>query len=120
MARVMTRIFADALGLTPDFFGRYIDHSPGATRMNSYALPPGTEVTLDGDLIGTGEHSDYGIVTILWADQVKGPAGDRRRRVVERRAARRRRPVIRAAKSRGVGSRWNCVAYKRLGADPSR
>ena len=29
-------------------------------------------MTLDGDLIGMGEHTDYGIVTILWADQVKG------------------------------------------------
>jgi isopenicillin N synthase-like dioxygenase len=41
-------------------------------RMNNYALPPGTDVTLDGDLVGMGEHTDYGIVTILWADQVRG------------------------------------------------
>jgi isopenicillin N synthase-like dioxygenase len=34
-------------------------------------LPPG-RIELDGDLIGMGEHTDYGIVTVLWADQVKG------------------------------------------------
>jgi isopenicillin N synthase-like dioxygenase len=71
VARVMTRIFADALGLEPDFFDRFTDHSIDVMRMNNYALPPGT-VDLDGELTGMGEHTDYGIVTILWADQVKG------------------------------------------------
>lgn len=72
VARTMTRIFADALGLEPDFFDRRTGHSLDVMRMNNYALPPGTDVTLDGDLVGMGEHTDYGIVTILWADQVKG------------------------------------------------
>jgi isopenicillin N synthase-like dioxygenase len=39
--------------------------------MNNYALPPGT-VELDGELTGMGEHTDFGIVTVLWADQVRG------------------------------------------------
>lgn len=72
VARTMTRIFADALGLDDDFFPSRTDHSLDVMRMNNYALPPGTEVTLDGDLIGMSEHTDYGIVTILWADQVRG------------------------------------------------
>ncbi|MBZ4487571.1 isopenicillin N synthase family oxygenase [Microbacterium sp. cx-55] len=72
VARTMTRIFADALGLAPDFFAERTGHSLDVMRMNNYALPPGTDVTLDGDLVGMGEHTDYGIVTILWADQVKG------------------------------------------------
>lgn len=72
VARTMTRIFADALGLEPDFFAQRSGHSLDVMRMNNYALPPGTDVTLDGDLVGMGEHTDYGIVTILWADQVKG------------------------------------------------
>ena len=71
VARTITRIFARALGLEPEFFERFTDHSLDVLRMNNYALPPGS-VDLDGDLIGMGEHTDYGIVTILWADQVKG------------------------------------------------
>ncbi len=72
VARTMTRIFADALGLEPDFFAARTGHSLDVMRMNNYALPPGTDVTLDGDLVGMGEHTDFGIVTVLWADQVKG------------------------------------------------
>jgi isopenicillin N synthase-like dioxygenase len=71
VARTMTDIFAAALGLPADFFDAYTDHSIDVLRMNNYALPPGT-VDLDGDLIGMSEHTDFGIVTVLWADQVKG------------------------------------------------
>jgi isopenicillin N synthase-like dioxygenase len=71
VARTLTRVFADALGLAPDFFDSYTDHSIDVLRMNNYALPPGS-VDLDGDLTGMGEHTDYGIVTVLWADQVAG------------------------------------------------
>ncbi|WP_168702920.1 isopenicillin N synthase family dioxygenase [Gordonia paraffinivorans] len=71
VAHTLTRIFADALDLPPDFFEGFTDHSLDVLRMNNYALPPG-EVELDGELTGMGEHTDYGIVTVLWADQVKG------------------------------------------------
>lgn len=72
VARTMVRIFADALGLPHDFFDAYTSHSIDVLRMNNYALPEGTDVTLDGDLTGMGEHTDFGIVTILWADRVAG------------------------------------------------
>ncbi|MFD1712910.1 isopenicillin N synthase family dioxygenase [Amnibacterium flavum] len=72
VARTMVEIFTDALGLPAGFFDSYTDHSLDVLRMNNYALPEGTDVKLDGDLTGMGEHTDYGIVTILWADQVKG------------------------------------------------
>ncbi|MGI4894297.1 MAG: isopenicillin N synthase family dioxygenase [Janthinobacterium lividum] len=72
VARVLTRVFADALDLPPTFFDEFTDHSLDVLRMNNYALPAGTDVTLDGDLTGMGEHTDYGIVTVLWADQVRG------------------------------------------------
>ncbi|MTD15808.1 isopenicillin N synthase family oxygenase [Nakamurella sp. YIM 132087] len=71
VARVLTRMLADALGVDPELFAGATDHSLDVLRMNNYALPPGT-VDLDGDLIGMGEHTDYGIVTVLWADQVAG------------------------------------------------
>jgi len=71
VARTLTGIFADALELPPDFFERITDHSIDVLRMNNYALPEGT-VTLDGELTGMGEHTDFGIVTVLWADQVAG------------------------------------------------
>ncbi|MDJ0393842.1 2-oxoglutarate and iron-dependent oxygenase domain-containing protein [Rhodococcus sp. G-MC3] len=71
VARTLTRIFADALGLAPDFFDRITTDSLDTFRMNNYALPPG-EIELDGELDGMGEHTDYGLVTVLWADQVAG------------------------------------------------
>ncbi len=71
VARTLTTMFADALDLPAGFFDAFTDHSLDVLRMNNYALPPG-DITLDGDLTGMGEHTDYGIVTVLWADQVKG------------------------------------------------
>lgn len=71
VARVLTRMFAAALGVPAATFADATDHSLDVLRMNNYALPEGT-VDLDGDLIGMGEHTDYGIVTVLWADQVAG------------------------------------------------
>ncbi|MDL9938025.1 2-oxoglutarate and iron-dependent oxygenase domain-containing protein [Gordonia sp. ABSL1-1] len=75
VAHTLTRIFADALDLPPDYFDGYTDHSLDVLRMNNYALPPGAiegELAGLGDLTGMGEHTDYGIVTVLWADQVSG------------------------------------------------
>jgi isopenicillin N synthase-like dioxygenase len=71
VARTLTTVFADALGLAPGWFDQVTRHSLDVVRMNNYALPPG-QVELDGDLTGMGEHTDYGIVTVLWADQVAG------------------------------------------------
>ncbi len=71
VARTLTDIFAAALNLPEGFFDDFTDHSIDVLRMNNYALPPGT-VDLDGDLIGMSEHTDFGIVTVLWADQVVG------------------------------------------------
>ncbi|WP_327657101.1 isopenicillin N synthase family dioxygenase [Streptomyces sp. NBC_00483] len=71
VARTLTTVLADALDLPGDFFEYLTDHSVDVLRMNNYALPEGT-VTLDGDLTGMGEHTDFGILTVLWADQVPG------------------------------------------------
>ncbi|MGW0039950.1 isopenicillin N synthase family dioxygenase [Gordonia sp. NPDC003376] len=71
VARTLTTVFADALDLPSDYFECLTDHSVDVLRMNNYALPEGT-VTLDGELTGMGEHTDFGLVTVLWADQVAG------------------------------------------------
>jgi isopenicillin N synthase-like dioxygenase len=71
VARALTTAFADALGLTAAFFAPYTDHSIEVLRLNNYALPPG-EIDLDADLTGMGEHTDFGIVTVLWADRIAG------------------------------------------------
>ena len=71
VARTLMRIFEDALGLEAGYFETFTDHSIDVMRMNNYALPVGT-VDLDGDLTGMSEHTDFGMVTVLWADQVRG------------------------------------------------
>ena len=72
VARTLTAIFADALGAERHYFEAITDHSIDVLRMNNYALPPGTDISLDGNLTGMSEHTDFGIVTVLWADQVAG------------------------------------------------
>lgn len=71
VARVMTRIFGDALGLGSGYFAQYTDHSVDVLRLNNYRLPA-ADAHLEPDQVGMGAHTDYGIVTILWADQVPG------------------------------------------------
>ncbi len=70
LARAMTDVFAAALGLPDGYFTPYTDHSIDVLRMVNYALPEGTD--LEPDQLGMGAHTDYGIVTILWADPVPG------------------------------------------------
>jgi isopenicillin N synthase-like dioxygenase len=71
VARVLTTIFADALGVESGFFDTFTDHSVDVLRLNNYALASGEHAV--GEMIkGMGEHTDYGIVTVLWAEQVPG------------------------------------------------
>lgn len=71
VAGALTDVFADALGLPAGYFDAFTDHSVDVLRMNNYALDEEV-VELDGELVGMGAHTDYGIVTVLWADQVPG------------------------------------------------
>jgi len=69
VARQMTRIFEVALGLPTHYFAPFQDHSLDVLRLNHYAMPP--EVTrVEPDQMGMGAHTDFGIVTVLWADAV--------------------------------------------------
>jgi isopenicillin N synthase-like dioxygenase len=71
VARTMVRIFGVALGGREDYFADVTGHSIDVLRMNNYRLPaPGTP--LEPDQLGMGAHTDYGIVTVLWADRVPG------------------------------------------------
>jgi isopenicillin N synthase-like dioxygenase len=70
VARTMTDVFALALGLDDGYFRQFTDHSIDVLRMNHYDVPAGIELA-DGQL-GMGAHTDYGIVTVLWADAVPG------------------------------------------------
>ncbi|WP_059008169.1 isopenicillin N synthase family dioxygenase [Streptomyces specialis] len=70
-SRVLLTAMADALGLDPGYFDTMTDYSIDALKMNHYALPEG-EIELAGELMGMGAHTDFGILTVLWADQVPG------------------------------------------------
>jgi isopenicillin N synthase-like dioxygenase len=71
VARTLQDAFADALGAPRATFHDASDHAINVLRMNNYALPPG-DIELGADLTGMGEHTDFGFVTVLWADQVEG------------------------------------------------
>lgn len=71
VAHALQDAFADALGIDRGRFAAVSDHAINVLRMNNYALPPG-EIDLGADLTGMGEHTDFGFVTVLWADQVAG------------------------------------------------
>lgn len=70
LARRMTRIFAHALALPEDHFAPYTQQSIDTLRLNHYAAPPEGTVLAPGQM-GMGAHTDYGILTILWADAVR-------------------------------------------------
>ncbi len=70
MARTMESVFATALGLPDGYFADFTDHSIDVLRVNHYLVPDG--ITLEPRQLGMGAHTDYGIVTILWADAVPG------------------------------------------------
>jgi isopenicillin N synthase-like dioxygenase len=69
VARELTTIFAVALGLPDDYFEPLTDHSIDVLRMNNYQLPP-EDIRIEPGQLGMGPHTDYGIVTVLWADPV--------------------------------------------------
>ncbi|MEV0700257.1 2-oxoglutarate and iron-dependent oxygenase domain-containing protein [Saccharopolyspora sp. NPDC050389] len=71
LADRLLRIFARALGLDEDYFVPFTDHSLDVLRMNNYRVPD-EEVVVDRNQMGMGAHTDYGIVTVLWADRVRG------------------------------------------------
>ncbi|WP_052336552.1 isopenicillin N synthase family dioxygenase [Nocardioides alkalitolerans] len=72
VARTLVALFEDALGLDRGELAALDRHPISVMRLINYALDEGTAVHLDGDLRGMGEHTDYGLLTVLWADRVAG------------------------------------------------
>lgn len=64
-------LFAVALGMPDGWFATFTTHSTDTLRVNHYRTEPGDPDPLDQQL-GMGEHTDYGIVTVLYADPVPG------------------------------------------------
>jgi isopenicillin N synthase-like dioxygenase len=67
----LTDLFAAALGLPDGFFAPFFTHSTDTLRVNHYETQPGDPDPVEGQ-IGMGEHTDYGVCTVLFADQVPG------------------------------------------------
>ncbi len=70
-AQMLTQIFAVALGLDEDFFAQRTTHSTDTLRINHYSREAGEPDPVDGQM-RMGAHTDYGIVTVLYADAVPG------------------------------------------------
>jgi len=64
-------LFALALGLDPEFFAVRSRHPVQTMRVLNYERAPGEPEPVDGQQ-RMGAHTDYGIVTVLYADPVPG------------------------------------------------
>lgn len=84
-AHELTDIFAAALGLDDQFFQPFTTHSTDVLRLNHYLAAPTNESASDSAndsandsgsaaprRLGMGAHTDYGILTVLLADDVPG------------------------------------------------
>lgn len=80
VAITLTDVFAVALGLPEGWFGPYVDRSTTTMRTIRYERRAGEDDPLPGQQ-RMGAHTDYGIVTVLYAEavaglQIVGPGGD--------------------------------------------
>lgn len=71
VADTLLDVFAAALSLPDGYFTPFVTHSTDTVRINHYETAPGDPDPLD-DQVGMGAHTDYGIVTVLYGDQVPG------------------------------------------------
>lgn len=69
-AEQLCQFFAEAAGLPTDYFLPMVTKPLAQLRLLHY---PSTEHASDeGERVGAGEHTDYGILTLLWQDNVGG------------------------------------------------
>ena len=71
LADVLLRALAQALQLDDDWFVRRCDHAIITTRAINYVRAPGAPEPETGQM-RMGAHTDYGVLTILLADNVPG------------------------------------------------
>ncbi len=71
LAHRITAACAVGLGLPSDFFEAFTGHSTDTMRCNWYSRVAGSPDPLPGQQ-RMGAHTDYGIVTVLYADRVPG------------------------------------------------
>ena len=71
LAMTLTEVFAVALGLPPGWFTPFVDRSTTTMRTIRYERRSGESNPLPGQQ-RMGAHTDYGIVTVLWAEPVAG------------------------------------------------
>jgi isopenicillin N synthase-like dioxygenase len=71
LAHRLTKLFATALGLPADYFESFTDHATDTMRINRYERAAGEPEPLSGQQ-RMGAHSDYGVLTVLYADHVPG------------------------------------------------
>ncbi len=76
LAQTIMAVFATALGIEETFFEDKIDRGPSVLRLTHYPAQP--TAPLPGQL-RSGEHTDYGSLTILRGDDVPGGLQVRRR-----------------------------------------
>jgi isopenicillin N synthase-like dioxygenase len=67
----LTDVFALALGLPERWFRPFVDRSTLTMRVNHYERRAGAAPALPGQM-RMGAHTDYGIVTVLYADREPG------------------------------------------------
>jgi isopenicillin N synthase-like dioxygenase len=79
-ADLLVRVFAVALGLPEDYLVPFNDRATETMRTIRYERAPGAPDPVDGQQ-RMGAHTDYGVVTVLYADpvaglQIVGPDGE--------------------------------------------
>jgi isopenicillin N synthase-like dioxygenase len=71
VADTLMDVFSVALGLSPHWLRTSTTHSTDTLRVNHYETQPGDPPPAPAQL-GMGEHTDYGMCTVLYADAVEG------------------------------------------------
>ncbi len=71
LAHDLAEIAAVALGLDPSYFDPFLTHSTETMRLNFYERAAGAPAPLP-DQSRLGAHTDYGVLTVLYADPVPG------------------------------------------------